>query len=51
MDVKYARKYDGNLVFDEGVEKNFKEYAEGQGGGPGLFDPADGEEEANDPWS
>ena len=29
VDVKKARKYDNNIDFDEGVEKNFKEYAEG----------------------
>ena len=34
-------------MFEEGVDKNFKEYAEGQGAGPGFFDPVEEDEEAD----
>lgn len=48
MDIKKARRYDGNLVFDEGVEKNFNEYAAGSGDAAGFFDglEEEGEEDA-----
>ena len=29
VDTKKARPYNTNIVFDEGVENNFKEYASG----------------------
>ena len=51
IDVKKARKYDNNIDFGDSVEKNFKDYAEGQGSAPGFFDAGEEEEEGNDPFS